>query len=126
MAYLLRPPKRQRVAPPALQTEPGPEPLWLWQSQREAPFGLRTVEESDRWPVRIVGGLKDANFLHPLQQVFESCVHLTTDYSGIGSAEEAMRCLLLAAAQAEIPNGSAMSQGDLEELVEQRPLPASL
>ena len=121
IAYLLRPPKRQRVAPPALQTEPGPEPLW--QSQREVPFGPRTVEESDRWPVRIVGRLKDAHFLHPLQQVFESCVHLTTDYSGIGSAEEAMRCLLLAAAaaaQAEIPNGSAMSQGDLEELVEQR------
>lgn len=47
MAYLLRPPKRQRVAPPALQTEPGPEPLWLWQSQGEAPFAPRTVEESD-------------------------------------------------------------------------------
>ena len=46
MAYLLRPPKRQRVAPPA-QTEPGPEPLWLWQSQGEAPFAPRTVEESD-------------------------------------------------------------------------------
>ena len=77
------------------------------------------MEESDLWPIRILDRLKEKQFLEPLQQCFQSGVILTTDYSGIGTAEEATRHLCVVAALAEEAQGSPMTH-ELEEIVGQR------
>lgn len=98
-------PKRQRTGREAPQTR--------------SRLGPSSMEESDLWPIRILDRLKEKQFLEPLQQCFQSGVILTTDYSGIGTAEEATRHLCVVAALAEEAQGSPMTH-ELEEIVGQR------
>ena len=68
------------------------------------PCGPRSMEESDLWPDRFLSMMHQVGCLRFfLNQIFEG-LHLTTDFSGIGTAEEACRCLVKAAVKREAQN----------------------
>ncbi|CAE7746995.1 unnamed protein product [Symbiodinium sp. CCMP2592] len=58
------------------------------------PAGPSTSEESDRWVQRYMAKLQNAGQGPLLQKNLNTMFKLTTDYSGIGTAEEALRAIL--------------------------------
>ena len=70
--------------------------------------GPRDMCERDMWPEQLVQDLECAGLWKQISQTLQQGWVLTTDYSGIGTAEEAARCLSIAA------NAQAHGQGKLE------------
>ncbi|CAL1149503.1 unnamed protein product [Cladocopium goreaui] len=59
--------------------------------------GPRNPQERDEWPDEVLFSLHRSGGLRNFFQTLKEGVCMSTDYSGMGCAEEAMRCLLLAA-----------------------------
>ena len=80
------------------------------------------MDESDLWP-EVLENLARQNLLHGFLEALSAGVHLSSDYSGLGTAEEATRCLCIAAgssaqrSQANIaaPRLHVQRAGDLEQ-----------
>ena len=58
--------------------------------------GPRSMSESDMWPDLLLESLERAGLLGNFEKAMAGGVHLTSDYSGLGTAEEAARCLAVA------------------------------
>ena len=59
--------------------------------------GPRSPAESDMWPDLILESLERQGLLGNFADAVTQGIHFSSDYSGIGTAEEAARCLCLAA-----------------------------
>ena len=73
------------------------DPLTFKRRKVGPPLGPQSQEESSDWPDDVLLMLFRHGTLDPFLQCLEEGICLSTDYSGMGSAEEALRCLCLAA-----------------------------
>ena len=60
--------------------------------------GPRDMKERDMWPEQVIADLDCKGLWENISRSLQQGWVLTTDYSGIGTAEEAARCLSIAAA----------------------------
>ena len=83
-----QPAKRQRQQrPPCSSATP----------KAAARNGPRDMRERDMWPEQLVQDLETAGLWNKVSQSLQQGWVLTTDYSGMGTTEEAVRCLCIAA-----------------------------
>ena len=87
-----RPLKVHRVEHAAGSPPSGPAAA----AARAAPSGPASMDESDLWPERFLSMMHQVGCLQFFMKAVESGIHLSTEYSGIGTAEEACRCLVRA------------------------------
>ena len=87
-----RPLKVHRVEHAAGSPPSGPAAA----AARAAPSGPASMDESDLWPERFLSMMHQVGCLQFFMKAVENGIHLSTEYSGIGTAEEACRCLVRA------------------------------
>ena len=84
--------KRQRESP--LHPSEESDDIGPVQATSDGP---RNMDESDLWPDKIMDSLARSGLLSNFLETFGEGIHMSSDYSGIGTAEEAAKCLFIAA-----------------------------
>ena len=89
-----QPPKRQRVTQ---RVQPQRAKSTHSSIDALSSTGPTTMQESDSWPDLVLESLEQSDWLDSFSSVLsDTGVRLGSDYSGLGTAEEALRCLSLA------------------------------
>ena len=118
MMAATNPPKRQRRGGGNASKQPAAA-----LPSGDTPDGPSSMAESDLWPEGVLESLKASGLLGRLVCALEGGLHVSSDYSGLGTVEEALKSLCQAVtAHCRGPSGQAAKPcvqcqraGDLEE-----------
>lgn len=87
--------------------------------ERQLAPGPQSAEESAAWAEDVVNSLQARGKVQHLREAFVTApLHVSSDYSGMGSAEEALRCIVFALGKQE--EGQEQSQQRTPSMVLQR------